>query len=198
MVRLTWLNILNEPTGHSRTVLHLRSCWLYHYRLSFVHRHKKCPLNAPLGGKELQQTAMDAHEHQLFDNLLWWLVTLTIFVHCQRLIAKKLAEFFSFHCGIRPFYTACCFDELSRGFVSCHLSASFRKRFPQRHNSNLYAKINDHGVRRGNMGRILTQWRCPVLSRVALDLPYWAMCLAPYHLIRMAIEMARKTGASIN
>ena len=129
MVRLTWLNILNEPTGHSRTVLHLRSCWLYHYRLSFVHRHKKCPLNAPLGGKELQQTAMDGHEHQLFDNLLWWLVTLTIFVHCQRLIAKKLAEFFSFHCGIRPFYTACCFDELSRGFVSCLLNASFRKRF---------------------------------------------------------------------
>ena len=29
-------------------------------------------------------------------------------------------------------------------------------------------------------------------SRVALDLPYWAMRSVPYHLIRMAIEMARE------
>ena len=34
-----------------------------------------------------------------------------------------------------------------------------------------------------------------VASSVALDLPCWAMCLAPYHLIRMAIEMASKEGA---
>ena len=27
-------------------------------------------------------------------------------------------------------------------------------------------------------------------SRVALDLAYWAMCSAPYRLIRMAIEIA--------
>jgi hypothetical protein len=31
--------------------------------------------------------------------------------------------------------------------------------------------------------------------RVALDLPYWAMCLAPYRLIRMAIEMASESAA---
>ena len=31
-------------------------------------------------------------------------------------------------------------------------------------------------------------------SRVALNLPYWAMGLALYRLIRMAIEMARKAG----
>ena len=31
--------------------------------------------------------------------------------------------------------------------------------------------------------------------RVALDPPYWAMCLASYRLIRMAIEMAGKVGA---
>jgi hypothetical protein len=30
---------------------------------------------------------------------------------------------------------------------------------------------------------------------VALDLPYWAMRSAPYHLICMAIEMAREVGA---
>jgi hypothetical protein len=34
-----------------------------------------------------------------------------------------------------------------------------------------------------------------VASRVALDLPYWAMRLAPYHLIRMAIEMASEAAA---
>ncbi len=57
------------------------------------------------------------------------------------------------------------------------------------------AKIDDHGVRRGNTGGIITQWWRPVASRVALDLPYWAMRLAPYRLIRMAIEMASKAGA---
>jgi hypothetical protein len=29
---------------------------------------------------------------------------------------------------------------------------------------------------------------------VALDLPYWAMCSAPYRLIRMAIEMASESA----
>jgi hypothetical protein len=60
---------------------------------------------------------------------------------------------------------------------------------------NFYAKIDDHGVRRDNTGRILARWRHPVASRVALDLPYWAMRSATYHLNRMAIEMARKAGA---
>jgi hypothetical protein len=59
----------------------------------------------------------------------------------------------------------------------------------QRHNSIFYAKIDDHGVRRSNTGQKL------VASRVALDLPYWTMRLAPYHLIRMAIEMAHEAGA---
>jgi hypothetical protein len=34
--------------------------------------------------------------------------------------------------------------------------------------------------------------RHSVASRVALDLPYWAMCSAPYCLIPMAIEMLAK------
>ena len=34
-----------------------------------------------------------------------------------------------------------------------------------------------------------------MVSRVALDLPYWAMRSAPYHLIRMAIEVASEVGA---
>ncbi len=57
-----------------------------------------------------------------------------------------------------------------------------------------YAEINDRVVRRGNTVRILARWQCPVASRVALDLPYWAMRSAPYHLIHMAIKMAREAG----
>jgi hypothetical protein len=53
-----------------------------------------------------------------------------------------------------------------------------------------YAEIDDHGVRWGDTGQILAQWWRPVASRVALDLPYWVMCSAPYRLIRMAIEMS--------
>jgi hypothetical protein len=75
------------------------------------------------------------------------------------------------------------------------LLSGLKKRFSQRHNSIFYAKIDDNGVRRGNTGRILARWRRLVASRVALDLPYWAMRSAPYHLICMAIEMAREVGA---
>jgi len=65
----------------------------------------------------------------------------------------------------------------------------------QRHNSIFYAEIDDHGVRWGDTGQILTQWRRPVASRVALDLPYWALRLVLYRLIRMAIEMASESAA---
>jgi hypothetical protein len=58
-----------------------------------------------------------------------------------------------------------------------------------------YAKIDDHGIRGGDTGRILARWRRPVASRVALDLPYWALRSAPYRLIRMAIEMASESAA---
>ena len=40
------------------------------------------------------------------------------------------------------------------------------------------------------------QWHLE--SRVALDLPYWAMRSAPYCLIRMAIEMASESAAFIS
>ena len=59
------------------------------------------------------------------------------------------------------------------------------------------AKIDDHGVRRGDTGRILDQWRHMVASRVALDLPYWVMRSASYRLIRMAIEMTSEGGAFV-
>jgi hypothetical protein len=64
-----------------------------------------------------------------FEKLLWGLVTSTIFVRCQRLIARKLAVLFCFNHNVRLFYAACCFDDVSRGSVSCLLNASFVKRF---------------------------------------------------------------------
>ena len=79
----------------------------------------------------------------------------------------------------------------------CLLNASFKTAASQRHNSIFYAEIDDHGIRRGNTGQILTQWRHLMASRVALDLLLWAMRLALYRLIRMAIEMASKVGAFV-
>jgi len=64
----------------------------------------------------------------------------------------------------------------------------------QCHNSIFYAKIDDRGVRRGNTGQIIAQWRRPVASGVALDLPTWVMRLAPYRMIRIAIQTAREAG----
>ncbi len=112
-------------------------------------------------------------------------------------MARKKAELFSLNRGIRPFYEACCFDELSRGSVSCLLNASVKTAVSHRHNSIFYAKIDDHDVRRGDTGQILAQWRRMMASRVALDLLSWAMCLALYRPIRMAIEMASKVGAFV-
>ncbi len=112
-------------------------------------------------------------------------------------MARKIAELFGLNRGVRPFYAASYFDVLSRGSVSCLFNASFKTAVSQRHNSIFLAKINDHGVRRGDTGQILAQWRCMMASRVALDLQSWAMCLALYRLIRMAIEMASKVGAFV-
>jgi hypothetical protein len=65
-----------------------------------------------------------------------------------------------------------------------------------RHISIFYTEIDDHGIRWADTGQIIAQWWRPVASRVlALDLPYWAMRLAPYHLIRMVIKMASEAGA---
>ena len=84
---------------------------------------------------------------------------------------------------------------VSRGSVLSLLNASFEKRFPQRHNSIFYAKIEDHGVRWGDMGQILARLRRSVASRVAQDLPYWVMCPALYRLTCMALEMGCEAGA---
>ena len=117
------------------------------------------------------------------------------FVCCYRLIARKLAVIFGFNCGTQPFYTACFFDELSIGSVSCLFNASFKKSISQRHKSFFYAKFDDHDVRRGDSGQIIARWRRPVAFKIALDLPYQAMRSAPYRQFRMATEKARKSGA---
>jgi hypothetical protein len=109
-------------------------------------------------------------------------------------MARKIAELFSFNRGNQPFEAACCFGELSRGFVLCLLNASFKTAISQCHNSFFYAKIDEHGIRRGNTRQILAQWQRPVASKVALDLLYWAMHSASYRLIGMAVKMTSEGG----
>ena len=50
--------------------------------------------------------------------------------------------------------------------------------------------FDDHGGCRGDAAQTLAQWRHLVLSREALDVLHWAMRLASYCRIRMAIEIA--------
>ncbi len=142
-------------------------------------------------------TAMDGRDRPLNNALRACVVSPWIFVCYQRLMARKIAELFGLNSGIRPFYAACCFDELSRGSVSCLLNASFKTAVSQCHNSILWAKIDDHDVRWGDTGQILAQWRRLMASRVALDLLLWAMRSALYRLIRMAIKMASEVGAFV-
>jgi hypothetical protein len=79
-----------------------------------------------------------------------------------------------------PFYAACCFDELSRGFV-LSWTPDLKQQFHNAENLIFLSKMDDHGVhhRWGNMGWILAKWLRPVASKVARDLPYWVMRLAP-------------------
>jgi hypothetical protein len=106
--------------------------------------------------------------------------------------------FFGFNRGVLPVYAARRFDELSRGFVSCLFNSSFEKRF--RNATTLFCipksmrTMVSAGAIRGKYspdGGV----RRPVASRVALDLPDWAMRSALYRLIRMAIEMASESAA---
>ncbi len=97
-------------------------------------------------------TAVDGCDRHFFDKLFCRLVTSPFFVCFKHLIARKLAELFGFNRSIRPFYAVCCFDELSKGSVSCLLNASFGTAISQCHKSIFYAKINDHGNHWGDTG----------------------------------------------
>ena len=79
-------------------------------------------------------TAIDGHDRQYFYELRARLVSLRIFVRYRRLMARKIAELFGLNRGVRPFYAARCFDELSRGSFSCLLNASFKTAVSQPHN----------------------------------------------------------------
>ena len=141
---------------------------------------------------------MDAHERPVNNELFWWLVTSPFFVHCWHLMARKIADLFGFNRGIQPFYAACCFNDLSRGSVSCLSNASFETVVSQRHNLFFWAKIDDHGIRQGNTVQILAQWRSPVDSSVAMDLLHWAMHTSPHRHTVMAIKMASKGHVFLN
>jgi hypothetical protein len=140
---------------------------------------------------------MGGRDRPPFNELRARVVSPRIFVRCQRLMARKIAELFGLNRGVQPFYATCCFDELSRGSVLWLLNASFKTAVSQRHNSIVWAKIDDHDDRRGDTGQILAQWRRLMASRVALDLLLWAMRSTLYRLICMAIKMASKLGAFV-
>jgi hypothetical protein len=56
-------------------------------------------------------------------------------------MARKIAEVFGLNRGVRPFYAACFFDELSRGSFLCLLNASFKTAVSQCHNSFFEPKL---------------------------------------------------------
>jgi hypothetical protein len=102
-------------------------------------------------------TAIDGHDRQYFYKLRAHIVSPWIFVRYERLMARKIAELFGLNHGVLPFYAACCFNELSRGSVSCLLNASFKDRFQKCHNSFCYVEVDDHGVRQGDSEQIIAQ-----------------------------------------
>ncbi len=53
------------------------------------------------------------------------------------------------------------------------------------------------GGRRGNMERVVTRWRRPVASGVALDMPHQVMPSVLVRCIAVAIEMAGRWGAFV-
>ncbi len=71
-------------------------------------------------------TVIGGHDRKLFNKLHVRLVSPWIFVRYQRLMARKIPELFGLNRVVQPFYAACCFDELSRGSVSCLLNTSFK------------------------------------------------------------------------
>jgi hypothetical protein len=108
---------------------------------------------------------------------------------------RPLSPTFAISCRDSLFPTVNCLCRSHRWLVVA-FSPAHPAAYQLKHQAeNVFMFSDDHGVRWGDTGRIIAQWRRPMASRVALDLPYLAMRLAPYHLIRMAIEMASKAAA---
>ena len=142
-------------------------------------------------------TAIGGHDRQLFNKLLWCLVSLPIFVCCQCLIARKIAELFSSNCAMSQLYKACSIDDVSRGSVLCLFAASFGGALFTITTLVVCAKTDDPGGRRGNTVQIVTRWRRPVASNVDQDVLHWEMCLVLQRWIAKAIETASKEGAFV-
>jgi hypothetical protein len=95
-------------------------------------------------------TAKDGHDRPLFDKLLRCLLSSPIFVRCQRLIAKKLDEFFSSNRAISQFYKACGINDVSRGSILCLFAASFGGANFTATTLVVCAQTDDPGGRRGD------------------------------------------------
>jgi hypothetical protein len=63
-------------------------------------------------------TAMVSYMRPLFFELRNCLITFRIFVRCQHLIARNVANGFLLNRGISHCYEACCIDDVSRGSLS--------------------------------------------------------------------------------
>jgi hypothetical protein len=53
------------------------------------------------------------------------------------------------------------------------------------------------GGHRGNTEQVVAQWRRPVVSKVALDMPHWVMPSVLPRSTAVAIEMANNGGAFV-
>jgi hypothetical protein len=61
---------------------------------------------------------MVAYMDHFFNKLYHCLITFRIFVRCQRLIARNVANGFFLNRGVSHCYEACCIDDMSRGSLS--------------------------------------------------------------------------------
>jgi hypothetical protein len=124
-------------------------------------------------------------------------VSLPIFVHCQHLIARKIAELFSSNRAMSQFYKACSVNDVGRGSVWCLFAASFGGAIFTATTLFACAETDDPGRRRGDTGQILACWRHPVASNVAQDVLHREMCSILQMWIAKAIETASEGGAFV-
>ena len=142
-------------------------------------------------------TAKDGHDRPLLDKLLWCLVSSPIFVCCQRLIARKIAELFSFNRVVSQSHEACGINDVSRGSVLCRFAVSSRGAVFTTTTLFVCAKTADPGDRWGNMVQIFIRWRRRVASNVAQDVLHRSTCSVLQRWIAKTIEMTSEGGAFV-
>ena len=114
-------------------------------------------------------TAKDGHDRPLFDKLLWCLVSSPIFVHCQHLIARKIAELFNSNSAMSQFNEDCGINDVSRGSVLCIFAASFGGAVSTTTTLVVCANTDDPGGCQGDTVQMVARWRHPVASNLAQD-----------------------------